>query len=147
MRIVCPERLECRYVQGVLLKLLGVVPGRTNSGDLRCYHCVCLQSSHSLAYVLHFTTVRPMTRHGHTILSPATMNVLVASPLRYTGPRFVVRRLYLSFGSSSASSSSSSSESCSTLSSPSLTTFSRRDPSRAGVRGATWVESAAMLAT
>lgn len=80
-----------------------------------------------------------------TILSLATMNVLVASPFLYTGPRLAVKREYLSFGSSSGSSSeSSSSESCSTLGSPLLAVRWRRASSWVVALASSSFDAAAM---
>jgi hypothetical protein len=147
MCVVGSEDLERRYAEGVLLRLV-----QQEGLEIALEtHNIAIMRAYDLIYKLSTiptcdASCTEAWSYDRTILSPATMKVLVASPFRYTGPRLLVRRLYLSFGSSSTSSSSSSSESCSTLSFPSLATFSRCNWSRAGVRGSSLVFSAAMLA-
>lgn len=85
-----------------------------------------------------------------TILSPDTINVLVASPLRYTGARLLVSRVYFNLGSSSASSSPLSLSSSSSICAAVVLILcgrGRSASSRCVVPLGSSVDSAAMLST
>ena len=148
MCVVVSERLEGRNSQDVLLGSASKCSKLR--GAWRATHNISIMCAGDLPGIQHMhRDVWQLLEPGgmrRTILSPATTNVLVASPLRYTGPRLPVKRVYLSFGSSSASSSSSSSsDSCSTLSLPLLAAGCCRDSWRTAAFGSSSFDAAAML--
>src|SRR5271155_599029 len=98
------EELECGQGNDMLwvpLALLVVVK--------RCHvsYYVAVMGPDELCTTISLSC-RPFSRHGSTILSPATRIALEASPLRYRELKFLVNVAYLRRGSSSSSSSSDS---------------------------------------